>query len=906
MTIHFKIHYNTYPGQTVYITGSSKEFGKWDTKSALTLKYSKRGMWGVTIKIPKKQTLLEYKYVVMDHFDSVVWESGINRIIDLKSFISNTELIIHDTWRNENSELTVFNTKAFTDVLMKPTETEVIPADYNNRQIELRVRLPRMGRHHRACLLGEEKILGNWDSKKPVLMYYNSEEHYWYCRIHFNQNLIHTKYKFGIYDINNKEAVTLEEGKNRVLEIDEDINKNSMYLIVGEQFHYPLGNWKASGVSVPVFSLRSDDGFGVGDFNDLFSLADWAADVGLKMIQLLPINETITDHGWLDSYPYKSISVIALHPIYLNLDKLGQLKDKKLLKTYREHKQRLNEGDRVIFPEVLALKSAYYKLIFDQEKKSFFKLPEYKLFFKSNKEWLVPYAAYAYLRDKYKDANFRNWKTNSKFNKAKIEELTNPDNAHWDDIAVHYFIQFHLDKQLKEAVSYAHDKGIILKGDIPIGISPNSIEAWTEPHLFNLNGQAGAPPDDFAVKGQNWGFPTYRWDKIAAEKFRWWKQRLEKMAEYFDAYRIDHILGFFRIWEIPTHAVEGILGHFSPALPLTANEIESYGIVFDYNRMVNPYLPHHVINNSFLDKTEQVIEEFFEPESHHYYVFKDAFNTQQKLNEYFLEGIVEEDLDEENKVLRNKLFDLVANVLFIQSGENEWHPRISMHSTASYNDLSSDQKQVLDKLYIDYFYKRHTEFWHTKGLEKLPEVIETGNMLVCGEDLGMVPTCVPPVMKQLNILSLEIQRMSKNPKKKYAHPADAPYLSVCTTSTHDMPTIRGWWEENREDIQDFFYHELGNYGEAPFFAEPWVCEQIVNQHLHSPAMWTTFPIQDLIAISGDLRWNNTREEQINEPENVRHHWRFRMHQSLNELQHADEFNESLKLLIKESGRNSDY
>ncbi len=184
--------------------------------------------------------------------------------------------------------------------------------------------------------------------------------------------------------------------------------------------------------------------------------------------------------------------------------------------------------------------------------------------------------------------------------------------------------------------------------------------------------------------------------------------------------------------------------------------------------------------------------------------------------------------------------------------------------------------------------------------------MEASDMLVCGEDLGMVPDCVPPVMKQLNILSLEIQRMSKNPKIKFAHPADAPYLSVCTTSTHDMPTIRGWWEEDRALIQQFFNQELGNEGAAPFYAEPDICKQIIVQHLHSPAMWTTFPIQDLIAIDGDLRWDNTQEEQINQPSNVRHKWRFRMRQSIKELQNADEFNRLLKQLIQESGRDSDY
>jgi 4-alpha-glucanotransferase len=170
----------------------------------------------------------------------------------------------------------------------------------------------------------------------------------------------------------------------------------------------------------------------------------------------------------------------------------------------------------------------------------------------------------------------------------------------------------------------------------------------------------------------------------------------------------------------------------------------------------------------------------------------------------------------------------------------------------------------------------------------------------------MIPACVPKAMAELNILSLEIQRMPKDPTRQFGHPNDTPYLSVCTTSTHDMPTIRGWWEEDRERIQLFYNQELGHWGTAPYFAEPEICRQIIEQHLYSPAMWTTFPIQDLLAMDGRLRWDQTGEEQINLPANVRHKWRYRMKQSIEDLKQADRFNEMLRELLKASGRNSDY
>jgi len=378
------------------------------------------------------------------------------------------------------------------------------------------------------------------------------------------------------------------------------------------------------------------------------------------------------------------------------------------------------------------------------------------------------------------------------------------------------------------------------------------------------------------------------------------------MAEYFDAYRIDHILGFFRIWEIPTDAVEGILGAFNPAIPLTAEEIPRFGIHFDYERMLKPYIRYHLITSIFDEFTEEVISTYLDDTGYGIYKMKEQFDTQKKVNLYFLKDVEEEGLTDKNKKIRNGLFDLIANVIFVQTAYDQYHPRITLQHTSSFAELDDHTKNRINELYIHFFYKRHDEFWHHKGMEKLPAIIAASDMLVCGEDLGMVPDCVHPVMDKLCILSLEIQRMSKNPKLVFAHPANAPYLSVCPTSTHDMATIRGWWEEYREAIQRFFNQELGNQGEAPLFAEPWICQQMINQHVHSPAMWTTFPVQDLIAMDGEFRWEKTHLEKINEPSNVRHHWKYRMHQSIDALKKADKLNELIKQLVDQSGRNSDF
>lgn len=902
MKIRLNIHFNTIPGQHICITGASKSLGNWNYSKHKKLDYVADGHWSIELELPKNENKLEYKYLFLDAVGNYHAEWGKHRVLDI-SKLETPFIEILDSWKAPSNEEKLMYSSAFKGAIMNRNTTVKPRISKAKKTLNFKIDVPGINKNQQLCILGNQKNLGNWDLQKPLLLKCGNNFPEWSVSLNLDGFSFPMEYKYGIYDKIKKEVVALEAGPNRYLDINLNYLDEFTVVKTDESYKYPEGSWKGAGVAVPVFALRSESGFGVGEFNDLYAFIDWAKSVDMKMIQILPVNETVASHNWLDSYPYKAISVIALHPIYLNLEKMGQLKDKKAIKEFKEKQAELNALEHVDYPLVHKVKSRYYKLLFDQEKDTFFKSKEYKAFYKENKEWLVPYAAFVYLRDKMKNADFRKWTEFKKYNQKEIEKLSHPKSSEWDDIAVHYFIQYHLHVQLFDVAQYARNNGIVLKGDIPIGISPNSVEAWTEPKLFNLNAQAGAPPDDFAVKGQNWGFPTYNWEVMAKDNYSWWRKRLQKMATYFDAYRIDHILGFFRIWQIPTNAVEGLLGYFNPALPFTVDELGQFGLHFDENRFTKPYIRHHIIHNIFGDFSDRVIKEFLDHKNDGIYELKSKYDTQQKVNKYFLNGIEEEELSDEKRLIRDGLFDLISNVIFVSSGENEWHPRISLNTTSSFAELDGYSQGKLMEIYNHFFFHRHNDFWYHKGMEKLPAIIEASEMLVCGEDLGMVPDCVPPAMSQLNILSLEIQRMSKNPKIKFAHPADAPYFSVCTSSTHDMSTIRGWWEEDKGDTQLFYKQELGNEGEAPYFAEPWICRQIIEQHIHSPAMWTVFPIQDLLAMDGELRWDETHEEQINHPSNVRHKWRYRMKQSIEELQNAKNFNAILKELISSSGRN---
>ena len=588
--------------------------------------------------------------------------------------------------------------------------------------------------------------------------------------------------------------------------------------------------WKAAGVAVPVFSLKSKYSCGVGEFLDLKLLADWCHKIGLKMIQILPINDTRTNDTWDNSYPYKAISTKALHPIYLNLSEMGTLYDESDKEYFEQQRILLNGKDFVDYPEVMKVKNSYFKKIFAQTWHEVRNSNDYHVFFKENKEWLVPYAAFCHLSSKYNTSDFSQWEEFSHYEPSTISRLLSAG----DEIELHYFLQYHLDKQLKEVVNYMHHKGVALKGDIPIGIGRESVDAWTNPELFNMDCQAGAPPDAFATEGQNWGFPTYNWEMMGKDDYRWWKERLTQMSRYFDAYRIDHILGFFRIWEIPIEYSQGTMGHFSPALPIS------------------------------------LIEE-------------------QQSSSTVFSGLSESQID--GLFLRDK------------KDSNKLHPRINLHLTEAYNGLSDIQKEEINRLYNDFFYHRNEELWKSEALKKLPEIIKASNMLVCAEDLGMVPACVPEVMQQLNILSLEVQRMPKKYGETFVNPAHNPYLSVYTTSTHDTSTLRGWWEENGELTNRFYREMLGHNEGAPYFAEPWVCQEIIRQHLESTSMLVILPIQDYIAMDGEFRWNETQREQINVPADSHHHWCYKMHQSLESLNERQGFNDMLSKMIKDSGRN---
>ena len=614
-------------------------------------------------------------------------------------------------------------------------------------------------------LTGNISELGNWNPNKAVLMKYEGPG-IWSVSVetHGRASLPTTEYK---YFIRENGQIRWEDGPNRIIPKGKDRIWDWFGLTERQTM---------KGVAVPLFSLRTEDDFGIGEYADLPKLGDWCVANGLKIIQILPINDTTAHYDWRDSYPYNAISAFALNPIYLNLKQLGIKEDA----VFKRTRTTLNGKDSVDYPKVLKAKWKHFQIAFEQQWETLKNSDDFQQFVKENEDWLPDYAQFCAERD-------------------------------GNGTEIHLFLQYHCDKQLREAVKALHDKGLLLKGDIPIGVNPAGVDVKSHPDLFNLDVQVGAPPDDFAAEGQNWGFPSYNWEAMAKDGYAWWQRRLQVMAHYFDAYRIDHILGFFRIWEIPKTAKSGLLGHFSPALPLSMEEIENQGF--------------HFIKSKHLKK----------------------------------------DVD----------------TLFISDPHDseKYHPRIELQKTKVYQALSDDQKQAIDRIYEDFYYHRHNEFWKQKALEKLPALVNTTKMIACGEDLGMIPACVPEVMQQLGIMSLEVQRMPKVFGHQFVQTEDLPENCVYTTGTHDMPTLRGWLAEDKVRTRQFL--DSLDLDDRKITAK--TLKKIMEKHQDSPSKWNIYPLQDLLDVD-EKKWSpNPADDQINVPANAKNQWKWRMRMTIESL-----------------------
>lgn len=890
MTVQFNIEYKAMFGEQIVVNIQTEEGGL-----KLPLETTDGERWACDWGVESPEKSYTYYYSVEREGRAVKTEwLMIKHQLDVNAKKAAV-YTLYDHWKAMPEDAFLYSS-AFTDCINHQVPQEMKP-ETGSKIVRLIVRAPQLRDGERLGVLGADKALGAWDVQKILPMTQHTYNE-WVADIdatHLEGS--HLEFKFVAFR-NAKNELLWETSMNRTVDLPE-MKAGELVSYELDQAFFALYNRKLAGTLVPVFSLRTRKSAGIGDFGDLKTMIDFVASTGQKVLQLLPINDTTITHTWTDSYPYSCISVFAIHPQYANLHALPELKDAKARAEAEKTRAELNALDKIDYEKVNDFKINYLRQIFNQEGEKMMKTAEYKAFFQDTKQWLVPYAQYSYLRDKNGTADFNQWPDHQVWDEAERKALTDPKTAAYKNVAFFYFVQFVLDRQMQEAHEHAKAKGVILKGDIPIGVNRNGCDVWMEPKYFNLNGQAGAPPDDFSANGQNWGFPTYNWFEMLKDGCQWWNRRFQNMARYFDAYRIDHVLGFFRIWEIPVHSVHGLLGQFAPALAMSREEIESYGLHFQDDRFTRPFITDWVLDRVFHERAGEVKEKYLDRLDDERYQMKPEVDTQRKVEALFADAT-----DEKELWLRDGLYALISDVLFVRDHTNPgvFHPRISAQLDFIYESLYDNDKAAFNRLYNDYFYRRNNQFWYQEAMKKLPKLVQATRMLVCAEDLGMVPDCVPWVMDELKILSLELQSMPKDPSVKFGYLSRNPYRSVCTISSHDMPTLRMWWDENIQRTQEYYNAMLYRQGPAPHPLPGWLASDIISRHLTSPSMLCILSIQDWLATDEALRLPDADAERINIPANPKHYWRYRMHLNIEDLAADKRFVQNITEMISQSGR----
>ena len=891
MTLHFHLEYETIFGEEIMLNLVGNDGVKTHRMATFDGKD-----WFCDLRLSKTDSTLTYYYNVTgrDNNNRNEWQI-VKHVLDL-TCAKATEYTIYDHW-NGMPEDSYLYSSAFTDCINHQEPEQMKDTTYA-QTLQLTVRAPQLRDGERLAVIGAHPSLGAWNPDKALPMTLHT---YGEWAVNIDASVLHeepVELKFVI--MNTAGHVMMWEcGYNRTITLP-DMKKNQVVVYHLNQAFFEIWNRKVTGTLVPVFSLRSKESAGIGDFGDLKMMIDLMEKTGQRVLQLLPINDTTITHTWTDSYPYSCISVFAIHPQYVNLRALPALADEKERKEAEAEGARLNALPQIDYEGANAFKSKYLQKVYLQEGKKIMKTAEFKAFFQETQNWLVPYAQYSWLRDLNGTADFTKWKDHNTWDEAERKTLEDPRSKEYQEVAFYYFVQFVLSTQMKEAHEYAKQKGVILKGDIPIGVNRYSCDVWTEPKYFNLNGQAGAPPDGFSANGQNWGFPTYNWEEMIKDGCQWWVRRFQSMSMYFDAYRIDHVLGFFRIWEIPIHSVHGLTGQFAPSQAMSREEIMQYGLNFQEQRFTEPFITDWVLDRVFHERADEVRQTYLERIDHERYRMRPEVDTQRKIEARFENVTRQEDL-----WLRDGLYSLLSDVLFVRDHNNPdmFHPRISAQLDFIYESLYDNDKQAFNRLYNDYYYHRNNQFWYREAMKKLPKLVQATRMLVCAEDLGMVPDCVPWVMDELKILSLELQSMPKSPTMRFGDLNSYPYRSVCTISSHDMPTLRQWWDEDYSRTQDYYKTMLGRQDAAPHPLPGKLAKEIIARHLDSPSMLCILSIQDWLAMDEQLRLPDADAERINIPANPKHYWRYRMHLNIEDMIANTALTDTISTLIRQAGRS---
>lgn len=642
-----------------------------------------------------------------------------------------------------------------------------------------------------------------------------------------------------------------------------------------------------TGTAIPVGALKTADSCGVGEFLDLIPFADFCKKAGLKLIQLLPVNDTGTE-----SSPYSALSAFALHPLYISLKSLPEVEGKEeLLKEITKLQKKYEKLPRFQYRELRRKKLELLQKIFESEKEKIISSSELSKWIKNN-PWIQVYSIFMQKKEKKHEASWKEW-GEAQPTKKELDDLWK-DKKNQEGNFFYAWVQMRLDEQFAKASKYAQSLGIKLKGDIPIMMNEDSCDAWAFPEYFNDEMRAGSPPDGPNPVGQNWGFPIYNWDNLKKDDYSWWKNRLIQASKYYQVYRIDHVLGFFRIWATPQRESTAMLGWTQPFEPITTDELHNLG--FSDDRITWLSVPHvptnqiEAVNNGDYLGTHGILAKIMDRiGNEEMWRFKPEIKGEK--------DIWASDIPDN---VKPRLAEFWRNRALVRVADGLYSPLWTYHSTTAWQSLSDDEKYRLGQLIVTK-YSRMEVLWEEQARTLLGDLTSCTDMVACAEDLGSNPESLPRVLNDLSILSLRVVRWSRNwnaPGEPYYQFGEYPYLSVTTSSVHDSSTARLWWLKEG-DAWDFYRTFPGDSDVQPGSYNSKTARYLLSKMAESNSAFCIHPLQDFLGLVEDYFDENPDNERVNIPGSVNEfNWTYRLPVTIEKLIKNKELISEINNIVK--------
>ena len=677
---------------------------------------------------------------------------------------------------------------------------------------------------------------------------------------------------------------------------------------------------QSTGFVLPLLALRTQDK-PCGEFPDLEKLAVLAKKWGMNLIQILPVN----DSGWQAS-PYSALSSIALNPIYLSIKDLPEFEQLSpaLCGSLTQMNAQLALHKRVPYGEVLDAKLKILSQAWEEISSPSFSnrtgvLSVLEGWVKEN-EWVRPYGCFLELKKRFGGLPWWNWPEYATVRQDDIETLLS-DSSFAKQVDFWAWVQMRAYWQFENACTLVHAMGIDLMGDIPILMNRDSVDAWYDRQIFDFDFFAGAPPDAGSPPGQNWGFPLYRWDVIEKTGWAFWKTRLEAADHFYSSYRIDHVLGFFRIWAVGKAERDGYLGHFEPEMDYTREELHELGFSDERIQWLSqPHIPESAVEAIFAllkaahDESNALPQQdtakfrsvlFSQIGTEPLYRFSGQIQGSADFDRLVRDFLPTSGTNgvsygaQNEKALKSSLVSWWRNRSLLELPNGHFIAAPNYWNTQAWCSLSDDERQELKSL-IERKGEISNKLWLENGRKILSAITGHVTMQPCAEDLGFLSPGVPQTLDDLNIPGLRVLRWTRyyeEPGAPFVPPDKYPANSVACTSVHDSSTLREWWRDEPDKAK--LWDVLQLPGSCPDDLDPAAALQVVRAFAMVNSRFLVYPLQDLLACDEHYREENPKDERINIPGTCDDFdWTYRMKPSIEGLLPDGGFSSRISSLSK--------